>query len=89
MGLAWKVLIPLALANAVLVMTVLQFNWSRWWLFPASFALLALSGAISVTSAQNELNQRKRANDRLPGAGPTSPTNGQGSQAAHVEMASH
>jgi len=89
MGLAWKVLIPLALANAVLVMTVLQFNWSRWWLFPASFALLALSGAISVTAAQNELNQRRRANDRLPGAGPTSPANGQDSQAAHVEMASH
>ena len=30
MGLAWKVLIPLSLANMVAVMTVLQFGWDRW-----------------------------------------------------------
>ena len=37
MGLAWKVLIPLSLANVVIVMTVLQFGWNRWWLL-AGFA---------------------------------------------------
>src|SRR5262249_13745180 len=31
MGLAWKVLIPLALANLVGVAVVLEFGLSRWW----------------------------------------------------------
>ena len=48
MGLAWKVMIPLALVNLVLVMIVKEFNLSLWWLLPASllafvgYALLAL-----------------------------------------------
>ena len=39
MGLAWKVLIPLALVNVVFVMTVLQFGWNPWWLPASSFAV--------------------------------------------------
>src|SRR4029078_4436855 len=32
MGLAWQTLIPLSLANVVVVMTVRQVDWNRWWL---------------------------------------------------------
>jgi len=87
MGLAWKVLIPLALGNAILVMTVLQFGWSKWWLFPASFAMLAIAGAISVSAKQAELNQRPRA-----GHTPSGTENSSGEHrapAGHVELAGH
>jgi NADH-quinone oxidoreductase subunit H len=49
MGLAWKVLIPLALINLVLVMFVKEYQLSLWWLLPAS--LLALVGAAAVATA--------------------------------------
>jgi NADH-quinone oxidoreductase subunit H len=48
MGLAWKVLIPLALANLVLVLVVRQFEWNRWLLPPGSVALLIAATALSV-----------------------------------------
>ena len=44
MALAWKVMIPLALANLVCVMVVRQMEWSPWWLLPASFVLLLAAG---------------------------------------------
>ncbi len=40
MGLAWKVLIPLALLNLVAAMVVRHLGWSPWVLLPASLALL-------------------------------------------------
>ncbi len=41
MALAWKVLIPLALANLVCVMVVKEIGWiSPWLLFPVTLALL-------------------------------------------------
>jgi NADH-quinone oxidoreductase subunit H len=40
MGLAWKVMIPLALMNLVCVMVVRQLDWSPWLLLPVSLALL-------------------------------------------------
>jgi NADH-quinone oxidoreductase subunit H len=40
MGLAWKVLIPLALVNLVCVMVVKEFRLSPWWLLPVSLAVL-------------------------------------------------
>ncbi len=61
MGLAWKVLIPLALANVVCVMTVLQFGWSRWWLLPLSLGIFSLAGVISVNAKRVELRQRALA----------------------------
>lgn len=61
MGLTWKVLTPLALANTILVMTVLQMGWSRWWLFPTSIAFVLIAGAISVAASQNEIRHRVRA----------------------------
>ncbi len=40
MGLAWKVMIPLALVNLVLVMVVQQLQWSPLVLLPASLLIL-------------------------------------------------
>ncbi len=40
MGLAWKVLIPLALANVVCAMVVQQLRWTPWILLPVSVVLL-------------------------------------------------
>src|SRR5690606_1887671 len=44
MGLAWKVLIPLSIANIVCVMYVRQFHISAWWLTLASAALFCIAG---------------------------------------------
>src|SRR2546428_11166722 len=46
MGLAWKVMIPLALVNLVCVMVVKQLNVSPWVLLPVSWVLLV--GAATV-----------------------------------------
>src|SRR5207245_6306203 len=48
MGLAWKVLIPLALANVVSVMVVMQLGWTPWLLLPISVALLFGAAAFTV-----------------------------------------
>jgi NADH-quinone oxidoreductase subunit H len=61
MGLAWKVLIPLSLANVVIVMTVLQFGWNRWWLLPVSISLFAMAGVIGVNAKRAEIRRRPRA----------------------------
>jgi hypothetical protein len=68
MGLTWKVLMPLALANVVIVMTVLQFGFSRWWLLPLSLGLFAAAGLISVSVKRSELSRRIRAPHRSPAA---------------------
>jgi NADH-quinone oxidoreductase subunit H len=61
MGLAWKVLIPLSLANVVIVMTVLQFGWNHWWLGPASIALFLMAGVMGVNAKRAEIRRRPRA----------------------------
>lgn len=71
MGLAWKALIPLALANVVAVMVTLQFGWSRWWLPLVSLALFCLAGALGVQSSRQEISRRPRAN-QLSGSVPPS-----------------
>jgi NADH-quinone oxidoreductase subunit H len=48
MGLAWKVLIPLALVNLVAVMVVRQSGISPWWLLPISLALLLAAGWVGT-----------------------------------------
>lgn len=55
MGLAWKVLIPMATANVVMVMCVLEFGVERIWLLPMSLALFAAMGLIGT---QGRLPQR-------------------------------
>ncbi len=61
MGLAWKVLIPLALANVVSVMVVKQFGFNPWWLTAASAALFIAAGMISVYTTKHDLTRRPRA----------------------------
>ncbi len=47
-ALAWKVLIPLALANVVCVMVVKHMGWSDWWLLPASVLLFVIAGVAGM-----------------------------------------
>ena len=61
MGLAWKVLIPLSLANTIAVMTVLQFDWNRWWLLPISVAMFSAAGVLGVNATRAEISRRPRA----------------------------
>lgn len=60
MGLAWKVLIPLSLVNLVCVMLVKEFQWSAWWLLPASVAMFVGAGLLSTKpEGLKEYNTRK------------------------------
>jgi NADH-quinone oxidoreductase subunit H len=61
MGLAWQVLIPLSLANVVIVMTVLQFGWNNWWLLPMSLGLFLAAGVLGVNAKRAEIRRRPRA----------------------------
>jgi NADH-quinone oxidoreductase subunit H len=61
MELTWKVFIPLALANVVAVMSVLQFDINRWWLLPISLGLFVLSAIVAALAKQAEIRQRRRA----------------------------
>jgi NADH-quinone oxidoreductase subunit H len=58
MELAWKVMIPLSLANVVMVMFQKQFEFSPWWLLVGSLALFTAWGAISAQLRENELSAR-------------------------------
>lgn len=68
MGLTWKVLIPLSLANVVVSMAVLQFEWSRWWLLAFSILLFLAAGVLGVNAKRLEIKRRPRA---MPAAGVT------------------
>ena len=48
MGLAWKVLIPLALLNLVCVMVVRELRLTPWLLLATSVGLVVGAGMISV-----------------------------------------
>jgi NADH-quinone oxidoreductase subunit H len=61
MELTWKVFFPLALANVLAVMTVLQFGWDRWWLLPISFGLFALAAVVAALVKRSDINRRRRA----------------------------
>ncbi len=52
MGLAWKVLIPLGMANVLLVMCVLEFHLEHYWLCPLSLGLLVAAGLIGTQARQ-------------------------------------
>ncbi len=71
MGLSWKVFIPLAMFNVLSVMTVLQFNWEKWLLFPISFVLFGIAGAISVAAKQREIKGRPLAPQKTLASGGT------------------
>jgi NADH-quinone oxidoreductase subunit H len=65
MNLAWKVMIPLALANLVCVVFVLQFGWPLVTLTVISAALFFGAGWLSVRAAGTITNP-KRAVRKLP-----------------------
>ena len=48
MGLAWKVLMPLALLNLLAALVVKRYDLSPWWLLPVSLVLLV--GAAGLTA---------------------------------------
>jgi NADH-quinone oxidoreductase subunit H len=48
MGLAWKVMLPLALLNLVAVLVVKHFELSPWWLLPASVVSLLAVAWVSL-----------------------------------------
>ena len=58
MELAWKVMIPLSLANLVMVMCCKHFEFSQWWLLVGSLALFAAWGTISAKLREAELAER-------------------------------
>ncbi len=65
MGLAWKVLIPLALANLVCVMVVRHLNWTPWLLLPLSVVLLVGAGLVAA-----RMEPPARPAPRVPAGGP-------------------
>jgi NADH-quinone oxidoreductase subunit H len=52
MTLAWKVFIPMALANLVAVMIVRELGWTNWLLLPISIAILVGAGMIGLAPPQ-------------------------------------
>ena len=65
MSIAWKVMIPLALANLLCVMVVKQYLWSLLWLTVSSAALVVLAGYCSVRW-HGSVTMPKRAVRKLP-----------------------
>ncbi len=61
MELTWKVFFPLALANMVAVMVVMQFGMPPIVLLPISILLFAVFGFFTVTAKRLELARRRRA----------------------------
>jgi len=61
MGLAWKVLIPLTIANLITVMFIKQFNLSPWWLTATSLGLFGAAGMISVYATKADISRRPSA----------------------------
>jgi NADH-quinone oxidoreductase subunit H len=58
MELAWRVMIPLSLANLLMVMFVRHFELSNWWMLPGSGALFAAWGMISASLREAERRSR-------------------------------
>jgi len=58
MELAWRVMIPLSLANLLMVMFVRHFEISNWWMLPGSAALFAAWGMISASLREAERRAR-------------------------------
>jgi NADH-quinone oxidoreductase subunit H len=65
MSIAWKAMIPLAIANVVCVIIVKQYGWKLGWLTLASVGLFALMGWLTV-KWQGSITMPKRAVRKLP-----------------------
>lgn len=61
MGLAWRVMIPLALVNLAIVMFTLQFAWPMWVMPIASVVVVILAGAwVSRPKRPANIDRRRR-----------------------------
>jgi hypothetical protein len=61
MELTWKVFIPLSLANVVIVMTVLQFDWNLSWLPLLSLCLYLVYVVVAALAKRYDIRHRRRA----------------------------
>ena len=74
MGIAWKVLIPLALANLLVVMVVREladkYGWAGWAqavvLFAVSVGLMVLAGALALGHAPSRRPVNLAGPQRVP-----------------------
>jgi NADH-quinone oxidoreductase subunit H len=69
MGLAWKVMMPLALVNLVGVLVVKQFVLSPWWLLPFSLVLFVGAAAVSLSMPPPHLSSLQRVGRATPVSG--------------------
>jgi NADH-quinone oxidoreductase subunit H len=67
MTLAWKTMIPLALANLVGAMAVRQYGLSPWVMTLVSLGLFVLAGAISVRTNSSITAPKRRVISLPPG----------------------
>jgi NADH-quinone oxidoreductase subunit H len=72
MGLAWKVMIPLALINLVCVMVIKQLDWHPLWLLLISLVLLVGAGIVAGSRPQGRQRTlpRARSQEKLEAAVP-------------------
>lgn len=87
MELAWRVMIPLSLANLLIVMFVKQFDLSLWWLFFGSCGLFAAWGLISASLRSAEERSRPGYVKRKKAA--ASPGHGGHGHGGHGHAAAH
>lgn len=69
MTLAWKVLIPLAMANLICVAVVKEFHLSLWWLTLTSLVIFVGAGAISLRIPTQRGPRARVVNGRLEPVG--------------------
>jgi len=64
MGLAWKVFIPLGLANLVCVMVVRELQWTVWLLPVLSIGILFVAGLLATRLPQGRGGPQRQAAER-------------------------
>jgi NADH-quinone oxidoreductase subunit H len=60
MHLAWKLMIPLATANVMMVAVVREFGWSRWAMLAGSAGLVAIWAVFEVINGNRAINMPVR-----------------------------
>ena len=66
MGIAWKVLIPLALVNLVCVMFVKHLGWDPWLLTVISIVLFMAAGGLTLVQKTPRVIQRTSSDPHAP-----------------------
>jgi NADH-quinone oxidoreductase subunit H len=66
MGLAWKMLIPLALINLICVMIVKHLGWNSWWLTGSSLLLLLAAAYLTLVQRSPRSGGRARRTSQPP-----------------------